>query len=380
MGDQEQDVFGSESGGDGADAAEKPSSLLEMTEEANADKEDHEEKEDKEEVHQVMKRPSSKVMKRPSSAPVTKSANNSDKEEKSVKKDKSEKKGKEDKSEKKDKKDKSEKKDKETKPPMKRPATTRLEKMAELFEFQEDEAADDDGEKEDDAMEGGGEGEEIDGRDRSKSRRFHQMLKAGSLPAAALEAWQKASTRAEQTTLINTCLKKDGKKYIIKPEFSTPSSYQMDKNMSKQERAQDIQEGFGKLIFQKKYGLSDDELDSCLSSGEVISWKHGGLQLFAATNIMFSSSATKTVEEKLEGQRIELDEEGGAAFGAIFGSMLPEVSLTGTNAPLQAVDSSSATQPCPALALCFGACASLFTVLVHIVRCFLILEYSCLQL
>ena len=271
MGDQEQDVFGSESGGDGADAAEKPSSLLEMTEEANADKEDHEEKEDKEEVHQVMKRPSSKVMKRPSSAPGTKSANNSDKEEKSVKKDKSEKKGKEDKSEKKDKKDKSEKKDKETKPPMKRPATTRLEKMAELFEFQEDEAADDDGEKEDDAMEGGGEGEEIDGRDRSKSRRFHQMLKAGSLPAAALEAWQKASTRAEQTTLINTCLKKDGKKYIIKPEFSTPSSYQMDKNMSKQERAQDIQEGFGKLIFQKKYGLSDDELNSCLSSGEVLS-------------------------------------------------------------------------------------------------------------
>ena len=169
---------------------------------------------------------------------------------------------------------------------MKRPATTRLEKMAELFDLPEDEAADDEGEKEDEAMEDGGEGEETDGRDRSKSRRFHQMLKAGSLPAAALEAWQKASTPAEQTTLINTCLKKDGKKYIIKPEFSTPSSYQMDKNMSKQERAQDIQEGFGKLIFQKKYGLSDDELNSCLSSGEVISWKHGGLQLFAATNII----------------------------------------------------------------------------------------------
>ena len=285
MGDQEQELFGSENGGEEADAASK--SLEPTIEEGHKDEEVHEEKEDKEEVHQVMKKPSSKVMKRPSSASVTKSANKSDKEEKSEKKEKA------NKSEKnKGKPNKSEKKDKDTKggpdskPPMKRPATTRLEKMAELFDLLEDEAADDEGEKEDVAMEDGGEGEETDGRDRSKSRRFHQMLKAGSLPAAALEAWQKASTRAEQTTLINTCLKKDGKKYIIKPEFSTPSSYQMDKNMSKQERAQDIQEGFGKLIFQKKYGLSDDKLNSCLSSGEVISWKHGGLQLFAATNII----------------------------------------------------------------------------------------------
>lgn len=220
--------------------------------------------------------------------------------------------------------------------PMKKPSAKVPKKLAESFQLdlsQDDPAqdvgceGDEGGEEEDpvedDEVDPGPEVEE--GRDRSKSKKFFQMLRKGSLPEAAKEAWGKCANRKEQTQMINTLYKSDGKNLIVQDRFALPKSYVLEKEMEKKERALERQEGYGKTIFMRKNALSEDDLQACLDAGEVVSWKSGDLTLFAATNQTFSQEASKTSKEKMASDKISLDKTTGRAFASAFEMLSPEV-------------------------------------------------------
>ena len=254
--------------------------------------------------------------------------------------------------------------------PMKKPASTKIDKLTAQFELSDE---DDD----DDQMEGAApvdefeealfgdmdEGEKDDKRDRVKSRKFSEMLKKGTVPALVLDAYHQCTSRQDQTRLINTVFaKKADGKYVLQDNFTTPVGYKLDRSLEKEEKAVDNMNGFGRLIFRKKYDMTDEELDASVARGEVVTWSHGGLQLFAATNIKFSTSASRTTKEQMFGKEVEFDEKMGQEFMKIFDGMLPQVSSPARpNAKAASVvDDSNQPRQCPFLiVLAFFSCCNL---------------------
>lgn len=231
-----------------------------------------------------------------------------------------------------------ENKDKEDEEPvLKKPAAKVPKKIADQFtvDLAEDEvhaedlAGEEMGEEEDPVEDDEVEPPEDDpadsARDRSKSKKFFGMLKRGSLPEAAKEAWGKCANRKEMTAMINTLFKSDGKHLVIQERFALPKSYMMEKEMAKKEKAREQQEGYGKTIFMRKNQLTEEDLQACMDSGEVVSWRSGGLTLYAATNQTFSQEASKISKEKMASDVINLDANTGRAFAACFDMMQPEV-------------------------------------------------------
>eukprot|EP00435_Cladocopium_sp_Y103_P030907 s1962_g7.t1 len=181
--------------------------------------------------------------------------------------------------------------------------------LAENFEYDDGEEEEEptDGEQpeeeepkeEDQVVEDEDQEEEEESRDRVKARKFQQMMKDGLLPAAAEAAYKKCIGRAEQTRLINSLFKLQGRKLVVQDQFRLPKAYEKVMEASKVEKAQDLKDGFGKVIFMKKINLTEDELEACVASGEVTRWESNGLQLFAATNQSYSSASSKNEMEKM---------------------------------------------------------------------------------
>lgn len=240
-------------------------------------------------------------------------------------------------------------------PPFRRPAASKVEKLQENFDFAPDDDDDDpmdtmqEGEEEEEPEDPDGDQAEDDDdeekRDRVKSRKFASMVKQGSLPGAVLDAWKHCSSRKDATKLINTLFAKtpDGK-LTLQENFTTPMSYKMERSLEKKDIAQDNANGFGRLIFKKKYGLSDDELDGAVARGEVIQWDHSGLQLFAATNVRFSSEAAKTTKENISGKEVQFDERAGKEFQKMFDGMQVNVSSPARPVPASVADKDGGKQ------------------------------------
>jgi hypothetical protein len=131
------------------------------------------------------------------------------------------------------------------------------------------------------------------GRDRSKAKKWFGMLEAGAIPEAAAKAWQACASRGDETRLINSIFDTKGGKLVLQEKFIVPKHYTMQKTITKKENATEMEDGFGKLIFCKKYGLNDEELQQCIQSGEVVTWKSGGLRLYAARNVTLKNEAEK---------------------------------------------------------------------------------------
>lgn len=125
----------------------------------------------------------------------------------------------------------------------------------------------------------------------------------------------------------NSVLEKKGGKLVLQDKFIVPKHYTMQKTISKKENATEMEEGFGKLIFCKKYGLDHEELQQCIENGEVVTWKSGGLRLYAARNVTFKNEAEKNTAEVLETDSIELDKTAGETFARVFDQVVPEVTL-----------------------------------------------------
>eukprot|EP00435_Cladocopium_sp_Y103_P033662 s1962_g8.t1 len=167
--------------------------------------------------------------------------------------------------------------------------------------------------------------EEEEARDRVKARKFQQMMKDGLLPAAAEAAYKKCQGRAEQTRLINSLFKLQGRKLVVQDQFRLPKAYEKTMEASKVEKAQDLKDGFGKVIFMKKMNLTEDELEACVASGEVTSWESNGLQLFAATNQAtnqsYSSASSKNEMEKMTTGKVNLKKDQQESFWNVFKHM-----------------------------------------------------------
>lgn len=235
------------------------------------------------------------------------------------------------------------------KTPMKRPAASKVEKLQENFDFAHDDEDDpmdamQEGEEEEEPEDHDGdqaEDEEDDDekRDRVKSRKFMSMVKQGSLPGAVLDAWKHCTSRKDSTKLINTLFSKtpDGK-LTLQENYTTPTAYKMERSLEKKDVAQDNANGFGRLIFKKKFGLSDDELDAAVARGEVIAWDHAGLQLFAATNVRFTCEASKSTKENISGKEVQFDERSGREFQKMFDGMQVNVSSPARPGPASVAD------------------------------------------
>lgn len=219
--------------------------------------------------------------------------------------------------------------------PLKRPAAapSKTQSLAANFELEEEEEVENPQAQEGEGEETGeGAGKESgDGRDRSKARKLTQMLKSGTLTAAAKEAWQACHTRGEATEFINSLFERsETGALVLKDNFVAPKHYAQSRVMARETKAEDQASGYGKLLFLKKHGLTEAELTMALASGEVKSWNHNGLTLYSAVNITYSSSAVKTNEEKLLAEST-LDHDGGAALARTFDLMEPNVT---PNAPV----------------------------------------------
>lgn len=224
---------------------------------------------------------------------------------------------------------------------IKKPAAKVAKKAAESFEvdFASQEHAPEDpvheqGEEEDPVEDEEVEPETPDeARDRSKAKKFYGMLNKGSLPEAVKEAWSKYGNRKEQTQMINSLFKSDGRRLVIQDRFALPKQYQMEKAIQKKEKAHEQQEGFGKTIFMRKNALSEADLQACLDSGEVVSWRaQTGLTMYAATNQTFNQSAAKLSNEKLSSDAIKLCEGAGRAFASVWENIQPELA-SGSGGP-----------------------------------------------
>lgn len=203
--------------------------------------------------------------------------------------------------------------------------------MLENFEIQDDD--DDMGDEKDASV---GEAQDEDdgadaGRNRSKSQRFFHMLKAGSLPQGVLEQWSTTHGREKQTSLINDLFEKKGKNYVIKSDYATPKVYQANKSTERTDAAKDQQSGYGRMIFKKKYNLTDEDLDEAVRGGEVRCFKTGNVWLYAAVNVLVESGITKKNTENLSTELMDLGEEAGMAFANVFDQMVPEVNLENQN-------------------------------------------------
>ena len=200
-----------------------------------------------------------------------------------------------------------------------------------LQAFKEDEEdSQEEAEEEKEEEDEGADDAENEVRDRSKSNRFFTMLNAGGLPEAVLSAWQNAGTRKKQTAIINGVFLKQGGKLIIDPNFLAASTYQKDRSTERIDSAADSQSGFGRLIFCKQNNLTEEELEECVRTGEVRKFKSGNIWLYSAVNVKIQSEVKKAVKETLGGQVVELEEDAGAAFAAVFDKMTPEVILPQT--------------------------------------------------
>ena len=174
------------------------------------------------------------------------------------------------------------------------------------------------------------EDEEIDpglARDRSKSVRFFNMMKKSELPEAVLEAWKACTSRMKQTSLINNLFEKRGKNYHLKPEIELPEVYQKRRETEREDKAEDVQSGFGETIFCKKHNLSKEELQLCVQTGEVRSWKSGNVWLYAAVNVKVSSGVAKKTTENLQTREHQLDQESAQAFLDVFNNLEPDVTI-----------------------------------------------------
>ena len=165
------------------------------------------------------------------------------------------------------------------------------------------------------------------GRDRSKAKKRFGMLEAGAIPEAAAKAWQARASRGDQARLINSIFDTKGGKLVLQEKFIVAKHYTMQKTITKKENTTEMEDGFGKLIFCKKYGLNDEELQQCIQSGEVVTWKSGGLRLYAARNVTLKNEAEKNTAEILETDAIEMDKDAGESFAKVFDQVVPEVTL-----------------------------------------------------
>ena len=171
---------------------------------------------------------------------------------------------------------------------------------------------------------------EVDGsRDRSKSNRFFHLMKKGDLPEAVLAAWNASHSRQKQTELINSLFIKKGRTYIVKPDFELPETYKKVRETERVDSAKDAQSGFGKTIFCRKFGLSEEDLAKCVESGEVRAFKSGGVTLYAAVNVQISSGVNKKTMEQLGMEERSLSDEASKAFLAVFETLEPTVNLDG---------------------------------------------------
>ena len=126
-----------------------------------------------------------------------------------------------------------------------------------------------------------------------KPKKRFGMLEAGAIPEAAAKAWQARASRGDQARLINSIFDTKGGKLVLQEKFIVAKHYTMQKTITKKENTTEMEDGFGKLIFCKKYGLNDEELQQCIQSGEVVTWKSGGLRLYAARNVTLKNEAEK---------------------------------------------------------------------------------------
>ncbi|CAJ1437567.1 unnamed protein product, partial [Effrenium voratum] len=165
-------------------------------------------------------------------------------------------------------------------------------------------------------------------KDRVKARKFMQMMKDGLIPCAAQEAYNRCSGRAEQTRLINSLFVLEGKKLVIQPKFTVPKEYTRTQDQETEDKATYRKNGFGKLIFNRMYSLTQEDLDQALSTGEVICWKSGGLTLYAAVNQEFKNSSAKNSKDSLCTGRVELDSLAGESFAKVFDAMTPSIEVS----------------------------------------------------
>lgn len=153
------------------------------------------------------------------------------------------------------------------------------------------------------------------------------MMKKSELPEAVLEAWKACTSRMKQTSLINNLFEKRGKNYYLKPEIELPEVYQKRRETEREDKAEDVQSGFGETIFCKKHNLSKEELQLCVQTGEVRSWKSGNVWLYAAVNVKVSSGVAKKTTENLQTREHQLDQESAQAFLDVFNNLEPDVTI-----------------------------------------------------
>ena len=201
--------------------------------------------------------------------------------------------------------------------------------LLEKFKVEEPEEDDSQEKGEEETPETDPEEEPDKSRDRSKSNKFFVMMKRGDLPHAVLQAWNEASSRTKQTELINSLFVKQGRNYVVDPNYELPSTYRKTRETERTDSAKDSQSGFGKMIFCRKYGLTEEDLEQCVASGEVRAFKSGGVTLYAAVNVQMESGVNKKTKEELGMDEKQLNAETSKAFMSVFENLEPTVNLEG---------------------------------------------------
>ena len=213
-----------------------------------------------------------------------------------------------------------------------------------------------------------GENEDDDGeeqRDRVKSRKFKQMMGQGLIPTAAAEAYAKCTNRKEQTALINSLFSMKGGRLQLQEQFRTPKNYKREYETTTSNKASDIQDGYGELIFKKKFNLSDDELQHGLRTGEIVTWtSSNNIQMYAAANQSFAQASLKAEKEQLSTDEQQISAAVGKAFVGVFNALSPQIEVNSGSSKRQKSITGQASAPSQRL-------VSLFMVflwqLVHVV-------------
>lgn len=103
------------------------------------------------------------------------------------------------------------------------------------------------------------------------------------------------------------CQKEQAAKHlVIQDRFARSKTYQMEKEMTRTDQARKQQKGYGKSIFMRNQ-LTEQDLQVCMESSEVVRWRPGQPTLDAATNQTFCQSASKISRERMGSDVIGLD-------------------------------------------------------------------------
>ena len=109
-------------------------------------------------------------------------------------------------------------------------------------------------------------------KDRSKNNKFKKMLKDGTLPKWAVDAWNRAGKMTTgrlvaQRTLVNNIISRDDGTGKLKLDLNNPVLNEV-KNTFQRNESKDISKALTKTLFCGKFNLSEDAFQAGLAAGE----------------------------------------------------------------------------------------------------------------